>query len=48
MIGCYWRIELEWRYWWLRGILKLLNVGECIVGSCMLSGADWMLRGIEC
>jgi len=31
----------------VRGILKLLNVGDCIVGSCMLSCADWMLRGIE-
>jgi len=31
----------------VRGIVKQLNVGECIVGSCMVSGADWLLRGIE-
>ena len=30
---------------WVRVIGKLLNVGECIVGSCMVSGADWMLLG---
>jgi len=29
----------------VRGIGKLLTVGECIVGSCMASGADWMLLG---
>jgi len=29
----------------MRGIGKLLTVGECIVGSCMVSGVDWMLLG---
>ena len=29
----------------MRGIGKLLTAGECIVGSCMLSAADWMLLG---
>jgi len=29
----------------VRGIGKLLTVGVCIVGSCMVSGADWMLLG---
>ena len=27
----------------MRGIEKQLTVGECIVGSCMVSGAEWML-----
>jgi len=31
----------------VRGIGKQFTVGECIVGSCMVSGADWMLLGIE-
>jgi len=31
----------------VRGIWKPLTVGECIVGNCMVSGADWMLLGIE-
>jgi len=26
-------------------IWKQLTAGECIVGSCMVSGADWMLLG---
>jgi len=43
--GCYWGIEGEGRYWWVRGIGKLLIVGECIVGSCMVSDADWRLLG---
>ena len=29
----------------MRGIGKRLTVGECIVGSCMVSGADSMLLG---
>jgi len=29
----------------VRGIGKLLNAGECIVGSCMVSGADWYFTG---
>jgi len=29
----------------VRGIGKQLTVGECIVGSCMVSGADSMLLG---
>jgi len=29
----------------MRGIAKQLTVGECIVGSCMVNGADWMLLG---
>jgi len=33
------------RYWWMRGIGKLLTAVECIVGSCMVSGADLMLLG---
>jgi len=47
LTGCYWGIEWEGRYWLVRGIGKLLTVGECIVGSCMVSVADWMLLGIE-
>jgi len=31
----------------VRGIGKQLNAGECIVGNYMVSGADWMLGGIE-
>ena len=31
----------------MRGIGKQLTVGECIVGSCMVSGADGMLLGDE-
>ena len=38
---------MGWRYLWLRGIGKRLTAGECIVGSCMVSAADWMLLGIE-
>jgi len=30
---------------WVRGIGKVLNVVECVVVSCMASGADWMLLG---
>ena len=33
------------RYWWVRGIGKPLTAGECIVGSCIVSAADWMLLG---
>jgi len=29
----------------VRGIGKELTVGECIVGSCMVSDFDWMLLG---
>ena len=29
----------------VRGIGKQLTAGEFIVGSCMLSGADWMFLG---
>jgi len=29
----------------VRGIRKQLTVRESIVGSCMVSGADWMLLG---
>jgi len=47
LTGCYWGIEWEGRYWWVRGIGKLLTVGECIVGRCMVSGVEWMLLGIE-
>jgi len=43
LTGCYWGIEWEGRYWGERGIGKQLTAGECIVGSCMVSGADWML-----
>jgi len=33
------------RYWWVRGIGKPLIEGKCIVGSCVVSGVDWMLLG---
>jgi len=45
LTGCYWGIEWEGRYRWVRGIVKLFIAGECIVGNCMASGADWMLLG---
>ena len=45
LTGCYWGIEFEGRYWWVRGIGKLLTAEVCIVGSCMVNGADWMLMG---
>jgi len=47
LTGCYWGIEWEGRYWGERGIGKQLTAAECIVGSCMVSGADWMILGIE-
>jgi len=47
LTGCYWGIEWEGSYWWVRGIGKELTAGGCIVGSCMVSGADWMLLGVE-
>jgi len=31
----------------VRGIGKYLTAGDCIVGSSMVSGADWMLLGFE-
>ena len=31
----------------MRGIGKLLNAEGCIERSCMVSGANWMLLGIE-
>jgi len=40
-----WGIEWEGRYWWVRGNWKKLTLGECIVGSCMVSGSDWRLLG---
>jgi len=43
--GGYWGIEWEGRYGWVRRIGKELTVGECIMGSCMVSDADWMLLG---
>jgi len=45
LTGCDWGIEWEVRYWCVRGIGKQFTAGECIVGNCMLSGADWMLLG---
>jgi len=45
LTGGYWGIELEGRNWWVRRIGKPLTVGECIVCSCMVSGADWKLLG---
>jgi len=29
----------------VRGIGKLLTAEVCIVGSCMVSGVDWILLG---
>ena len=43
LTGCYWGIEWEGRYWWVRAIGKLLTAGECMVRSCMMSGADCVL-----
>jgi len=31
----------------VRGIGEYLTAGDCIVGSCMVSGADWMLLGLN-
>ena len=45
LTGCYWGLEWGGRYWWVRGIVKLLTVGKCIVVSYMVSAADWMLLG---
>jgi len=47
LTGCYWGIAWEGKYWWVRGNVEQLTAGECIVGSCMVSGADWMLVGFE-
>jgi len=45
LTGGYWGIKVEGIYWWVRGIGKQLAVGVCILGSCMVSGADWILLG---
>jgi len=45
LTGCYWTIGREFRNWCVTGIGKLLTARECIVWTCMVSGADWMLLG---
>ena len=45
LTACYWGIEWVVKYWCVTGIGKLLTAGECILGSCMVRGADPMLLG---